>query len=175
MGKQPYKIKKTKVKTKMAFMKKDVNLGLILLIIATLLLFTGFTVFYQKNFKEVTTEYNDKLAQLNKVKQELENEKNRLNQTYELRVKAEKDVQALDSQYKQLSEERDQLESDKNTLQSELSSTKIQLASSKAELSQTQELLASVQTELSLSNSRLSSCNRKLDSICDKYPDESEC
>lgn len=153
----------TKVIDKMAFMKRDVNLGLVLLIIATLLLFTGFTVFYQNNFKQVISDYNDKYSQLKKVTQELENEKGRLNKTYELRVKAESDIQALDSQYKSLSEERDALEAHKNAIQSELSTTKTQLAVTKAELGQAQEQLTAAQSQVATVTTSLNSCKSQRD------------
>lgn len=151
----------------MAFMRKDVNMGLLLLIIATLLLFSGFTVYYQTNFRDVVGEYNEKLSQLQQVKDELLSEKTRLNQTYELRIKAERDIEALDSQYKDLSDERDRLESDKNSLQSELSSTKGELASNKAELSQVNDLLSTTQAELTITSSRLVSCNREVEDLED--------
>lgn len=159
----------------MGFIKKDVNFGLMLLIIASLLLFTGFSVYYQTNFKEVVSEYNTKLEELQKVTRELTKEKSKLNQTYELRVKAEKDISALDAQYRELSDERDQLDSDKRKLQTELSSTKTELSEAKVQLSQTKDTLAQTQAELSITNSRLRSCDDKLDDLCDKYPDESEC
>ena len=47
----------------MAFMKRNVNLGLLVLIVASLILFTGFAVYYQTTFKGITEEYNTKLGQ----------------------------------------------------------------------------------------------------------------
>lgn len=151
----------------MAFMKKDVNLGLLLLIIATLLLFSGFTVYYQTNFKNVVTEYHDKLEQLEEVTTELGTEKTKLNETYQLRVKAEKDVEALDVQYRLLGDERDQLESDKNKLQVELSSTKTELAETETKLSQTQTILSQTQDSLRAANARISSLNDRMDDLED--------
>ena len=157
----------------MAFMKKDVNLGLLLLIVATLLLFTGFTVYYQTNFRNVVDEYHTKLDELNKVTTELGTEKVKLNETYQLRVKAEKDIKSLDTQYRLLSDERDQLENDRNKLQSELSSTKTSLAETKTKLSQTENTLtqtrtqlSQTQTELSSKKSRISDLKDDIDALC---------
>lgn len=151
----------------MAFMKKDVNFGLLLLIVATLLLFSGFTVYYQTNFKNVVAEYHDKLEQLQGVTTELSAEKEKLNETYQLRVKAEKDVKALDSQYRILSNERDQLESDRNKLQSELSTTKTTLAETQTKLGQTETKLSQTQTQLSQTQAELSSKKSKIDNLKD--------
>ncbi|MBL7054130.1 hypothetical protein ISS05_00035 [Candidatus Woesearchaeota archaeon] len=151
----------------MAFMKKDVNLGLLLVIIATLLLFSGFTVYYQTNFKNVVSDYHNKLSQLEKVTSDLGQEKTKLNETYQLRVKAEKDVKALDSQYRLLGDERDQLEDAKNTLQSELGSTKTKLAEAQVQLSSAQSELSSTQDLLKTANAKISSLNSRIDDLQD--------
>ena len=56
---------------KMAFMKKDVNLGLLVLIIVSIILFSGFTVYYQTAFRDISLEYETKLGQLNDVTKQL--------------------------------------------------------------------------------------------------------
>jgi chromosome segregation ATPase len=150
----------------MAFMKKDVNLGLLLLIVATLLLFSGFTVYYQTNFKNVVTEYHTKLEQLKRVTEELNTEKAKLNETYQSRIKAEKDVKALDQQYRILSEERDQLEKDKNKLQAELLTTKATLAEVEADLSQTKTQLSQTQAELASKEIRIKNLKEDIDALC---------
>ena len=151
----------------MAFLKRDVNLGLLLLIIATLILFSGFTVYYQTNFKNVVTDYHSKLEQLKKVTGELGTEKIRLNETYKLRVKAEKDIKALDTQYRLLSDERDQLEDDKNQLHTELSSTKTQLAEKQVQLKQTETILSQTQDSLKTANNQITSLKAKKEALED--------
>ncbi len=150
----------------MAFMKKDVNLGLLLMIIATLLLFSGFTVYYQTNFKNVVEEYHAKLDQLKEVTTELSAEKTKLNETYQLRTKAETDVKALDEQYRVLSTERDQLETDKTKLQVELLNTKVTLSETESRLSQTETQLSQTQSELATKKSRIENLKDDIDSLC---------
>ena len=82
----------------MTFMKKDVNLGLLVLIIASVLLFSGFSVYYQTAFKDVSLEYQEKLGQLSEVTEQLSSKRQELNETYSMRVKAEQDKQTLDAQ-----------------------------------------------------------------------------
>ena len=73
----------------MTFMKRDVNVTLLALIVASVLIFSAFTVYYQTTFKGVSLEYKDKLEQLTAVTGELAVQKEKLNETYTLRIKAE--------------------------------------------------------------------------------------
>lgn len=153
----------------MAFMKKDVNLGLLVLIIASIIMFSGFSVYYQTTFKDVSLEYKEKLEQLGKVTTELSTQKQALNETYSLRIKAEQDKKTLDSRYNEVRDENSNLLADNSNLRSEVSSTKSELGEKSAQLSATQSLLANVQSELSSEKSKVSSLNSKLDDVCDDY------
>lgn len=153
----------------MAFMKNDVNLGLLVLIIASILLFSGFSVYYQTTFKDVSLEYKEKLEQLSKVTTELSTQKQALNETYSLRLKAEQDKKTLDSRYNEVRDENSNLIADNTNLRSEVSSAKSELAEKSAQLISTQNSLANVQSELSTANSKIISLNSKLDDVCDAY------
>ncbi|MDP6547668.1 MAG: hypothetical protein QF917_01770 [Candidatus Woesearchaeota archaeon] len=153
----------------MAFMKRDVNMGLLILIIASIILFSGFSVYYQTSFKDVSLEYQDKLEQLGKVTKELTSQKQELNETYSLRVKAEEDRKVLDVRYKDVSDENERINADNANLRSEISSTKNKLAEKIAEVAATKVLLAQVQNSLDAANSKISSLKSKLDDVCDDY------
>lgn len=153
----------------MTFMKKDVNLGLMVLIVASIILFSGFSVYYQTTFKDVSIEYRTKLDQLSQVTNELSSKRQELNETYSLRVKAEEDRKVLDERYKDASNENYNLRADNTNLRSEVSSTKSQLAEKSAKLAATENLLAQTQSSLSSANSKISSLNSKLDDVCDDY------
>jgi len=155
----------------MAFMRRDVNLGLLVLIIASIIIFSGFTVYYQTTFRDVSMEYQEKLDQLKQVTDELSSKRSELNETYSLKVKAEQDRRALDSSYKDVSDENEGLKNDKANLQSEISSTKSQLGVKTAELDATENLLASVQAEMNKYKSQWQSCESDLDNVCE-YIDE---
>jgi chromosome segregation ATPase len=153
----------------MAFMKRDVNVMLLLLIVVSILVFSGFTVYYQASFKDVSLEYKEKLEKLQQVTGDLAVQKKELNETYALRVKAEQDKQALDQSYKELSDERNQLENDKSTLQTELTTTKNDLADKSAQLQSVQNQLASTQSELSSVKSKKNSLEDDLEEVCAAY------
>lgn len=149
----------------MGIMRRDVNVGLLLLIVAALLMFSGFTVYYQTSFKNVSRSYETKLQELEKVSNELESKKGQLNETsiqLQLRKQKEED---LSQKFTDVRGEKEQLESDKAKLQSELSSTKTQLAATSAELSTTKsQLAAQVQLTQQLNTQVLN-----LKSDVDKY------
>tara|TARA_Y100000310_G_scaffold241784_1_gene245881 strand:+ start:46420 stop:46914 length:495 start_codon:yes stop_codon:yes gene_type:complete len=153
----------------MSVMKKDVNFVLLGLIIVSILLFSGFTVYYHTTFQDVSLEYQQKLDELGTVTQELSSKRQELNETYSLRVKAEQDKKALDLSYKDLSDERDRLENDKISLQTELGSTKLELGEKAAQLQSTRSQLASTQSELSSVKARKNSLENDLDEVCAAY------
>ena len=126
----------------MAFMRRDVNLGLLLLIVAALLMFSGFTVYYQTTFKNVSKNYETKLNELDKITKELETKRTELNQTsVQLQLNKQKESD-LSSKFVDTKSERDQLEADKKKLEVDLASTKADLAATSTKLADTQEKLA---------------------------------
>ena len=153
----------------MAFMKKDVNVVLLLLIVASILVFSGFTVYYQTTFKDVSLEYKNKLEQLQKVTSDLSTQKQQLNETYSLRVKAEQDKKALDQSYKDLSDERNQLEDDKSKLEVDLLATKNELGEKSVQLQSKQNELANTQAELGSVKAQRDSYKSRLDTVCAAY------
>ena len=132
----------------MAFMKKDVNLGLLILIVASIILFAGFSVYYQSTFKDISIDYKNKLDNLSKVTQELGIQKQRLNETYSMRVKAEQDIKTLDKNYREINDENEKLNTDNTNLRTEVSSTKSELGEKSARLEATQSLLGQKESEL---------------------------
>lgn len=144
----------------MAFMKRDVNLGLLILIIVSIVLFTGFSVYYQTTFQDVSLEYQEKLDQLGKVTSELSSKRIELNETYSLRVKAEQDREALDVRYRDVSDEN-------SGLRSEIIGTKLELAGKKSELDATENLLSQTQANLASANSQVSSLKAQKSNLKD--------
>ena len=151
----------------MAFMRRDVNLTLLVLIIISIVIFAGFSVYYQTRFKDVSLEYKNKLEQLGKVTTELTTQKQQLNETYSLRVKAEEDKKTLDSRYRDASQENEQFRKDNDDLRAEITATKSQLGEKTAQLDATKGLLAQVQASLASANSEVSSLKSKVNGLQD--------
>ena len=98
-------------------LKKNVNGILLLLLIILAVAFAGFSVVYQLSFENVTTEYDQKMGQLEKVQSDLLTHKEKLEETeYELEVKAGKE-EDLSTKYGDIKSERDTLASDKSKLE----------------------------------------------------------
>lgn len=115
-------------------MKRDVNMGLLLLIAAALIMFSGFTVYYQTTFKNLSVTYKNELQALEKVTSELDSKRSALNETsVQLQLKQQKEEE-LSKQFTDVRSEREQLQSDKEKLTADLTSTKGQLSSALTEL-----------------------------------------
>ena len=153
----------------MAFMRRDVNLTLLILIIVSIIIFAGFSAYYQTTFKGVSLEYKNKLEQLGKVTTELTTQKQKLNETYSMRVKAEEDKKTLDSRYRDASQENEQFKKDNEDLRAEVTTAKSQLGEKTAELDATKGLLAQTQASLASANSQVSSLKTRLKNVCDAY------
>src|SRR3989338_6230077 len=153
----------------MAFMRRDVNIGLLILIIVAAIVFSGFSVYYQTTFQNVSLEYKNKLEQLSKVSTELTKQKEELNTTYSLRVKAEQDRETLDTRYNEVRGENDQLIRDNTNLRLDLSGTKIELAVTQTDLENKRVQLAQSQADLAAANSKITSLNNDLDKVCVGY------
>ena len=152
----------------MAYMKRNVNLGLLFLIVATLIAFAGFATYYQTTFFNLSTSYEEKLGKIDTLAETLSVEKTKLNQTsYQLQVKAEREKD-LSSKYDSLREVKEQLELDKALLQSELTTTKSTLSSTKAELSATQSSLTVAQNTITEKESEISSLKSQRSALQDQ-------
>src|SRR3989338_3190756 len=158
----------------MSFMKKDVNLGLLVLIVASIILFTGFSVYYQSTFRDISMDYKNKLNNLSKVTQELGIQKQKLNETYSMRVKAEQDIKTLDKNYREINDENEKLNSDNTNLRLEVASTKSELAEKSTRLEATSSLLAQTQASLAAANSEITSLKAQRDTY-KAYKDKYEC
>src|SRR3989338_4693861 len=112
----------------MGVMKRDVNLGLLLLIVAALIMFSGFTVYYQTTFKNVSKSFEIKLKELETITSELEAKRGALNETSTQLQLRKQQEESLSQKFTDVRSEKDQLEADKKKLELELASTKTTLA-----------------------------------------------
>lgn len=158
----------------MAVMRRDVNLGLLLLIVAALVMFSGFTVYYQTTFKNVSESFEIKLKELEGVTKELEAKRGQLNESsVQLKLRQQKE-DALSKQFVDTASERDQLQTTKNKLTADLASTKSELAGTKTTLEQVKVQLSNVLTDLAKKTADL---NNALSDVTKykPYKDKYEC
>jgi len=132
----------------MAYMKRNVNLGFFLLLVATLISLAGLSLYYQTTFKDLYVDYKGRIDDLKNISSTLGTERTKLEQTsQELIIKEEREKE-LSTQYTGLKTEKEKLEDEKASLQK-------QLAAKTSELTQKRAELFTAQAELSISKADL--------------------
>ncbi len=162
----------------MAAMKRDVNVGLLLLIVAALLMFSGFTVYYQTTFKNLSVTYQNELAELGKVTKDLESKRSLLNETsVQLQLKQQKE-EDLSKKFTDVRSERDQLDTDKKKLELDLATTKSTLSSTESKLTSTQKQLEDKLLQVADLSQQVLNLKADVDKLQDKVndlDDEADC
>jgi chromosome segregation ATPase len=147
----------------MAVMKKDVNFVFFILIIATVVSFAGFTAYYQVSFRNINEEYNTKLAELNKVTQDLLDKKSLLLQTSVELNTTKQGREELGEQYDKVKGERDSLQSEADTLKENLFQTRAELEQKKTQVNTLSTQLRDAQDEAENWKADYLSCDEKRD------------
>jgi len=142
----------------MGFMKKNVNVILLLLIVLVAASIVGLTSYYQMSFYNLSSDYHQKVGDLQKTASELEASQVQLNETaIELQLKTERE-QDLSGKYTEVREE-------KRVVIDELNDTRKQLAETKAVLASTRTELNIVNQTLQVKTEELDEANAKIDTF----------
>jgi chromosome segregation ATPase len=166
----------------MSFMKKDVNLGLLFIVILLAVCFAALGIYYNQNYIHLSTEYSGRLDALQETTDQLLFYKSRPNQTTSDLELKEQDESVLNERFTELRSEKETLETQKANLQTQLSTTKSELLEKTNQLLNAQSTIASQKTDIEqLTVQRDSwerkyeSADNKLDAICNDYPTHSSC
>ena len=125
----------------MSYMRKNVNFFLLFIIVVIIISLVGLTTYYEKTYKNLSSSYDTKLDEINRLLESLNAERTKLNQTsYELNIKQEREEE-LSGQYLGV-------KSDLNTTQNQLDTTKAELDATQATLDTTENALASAQQQV---------------------------
>ena len=151
---------------KMSIMKKDVNFVFFILIIATVVSFAGFTAYYQVSFRNINSEYDTKLSELNKVTQDLFEKKSVLLQTTSELDTTKKGREELGEQYNEIKSERDVLFVERDTLKENLYQTKSELEQKKTQVTQLSAQLVAAESEADKWKGKYDSCEEDLE-VCE--------
>ena len=125
----------------MAYIKRNVNFGLLALLLGMIMVFIGFTLYYQQTFNTLAVNYTTKLSQLEKVTQDLSKHKAILTHTKSELNQTEIDVEAISKEYEDLEEA-------KRILQDDLDTTKNNLDTKTSELSAEKKLTRELNTAI---------------------------
>jgi len=131
-------------------MKKNINFGLMIIVLATLIGFTGFSIYYQNTYLKLSKNYNSKVTELDGLSNALKTEKAKLNQTsLQLQIKEERE-QDIGTKYTVLKEQKEKLEVDKSNLQADVAQKNQKILQISAEFDKTSIELLSTQNQLDI-------------------------
>jgi len=140
------------------------------LIIATVVSFAGFTAYYQVSFRNINTEYDTKLAELNQVSKDLLEKKSILLQTTTELNTTKQGREELGEQYNVVKDERDSLQDERDTLKENLYQTKAELEQKKEQVTSLSAQVVAVQSEADKWQNKYDNCKGDLDSCEESCP-----
>ncbi|MBI2135434.1 hypothetical protein HYU09_05570, partial [Candidatus Woesearchaeota archaeon] len=111
----------------MAFLKKDVNLRLIFLILALIITITVFSIFYQDKFKSISSDYENKTNQLEKITAKAVSDEIKVQEISQQQENIRQDKETLEKGYNDLKSENQALKEDIASISLELQATKSEL------------------------------------------------
>ncbi len=125
----------------MAYIKKSVNIVLLVLLALIIASFIGFTTYYEQVYKNISVEHNLKLSQVAELNKNVSTQKEELSKiNTELQQKI-RDKEKFDALYTDVVEEKD-------VLSAELSSTIASLKKTQADLETANEEIRSLNAEV---------------------------
>lgn len=104
----------------MKFLKADVNLHLLALVLVILVVFVSFNVYYQNKIRNLQSEYDEKIENLKVIEGKLLSKEKKLNEILELKDTIKKDKEILEIGYLSLRSENKDLETEKTSLMDDL-------------------------------------------------------
>ncbi len=149
----------------MAYMKKNVNFGFFILLVATLISLAGLSVYYQTTFKDLYVDYKGRIDDLQNISSTLGTERTKLEQTsQELIIKEEREKE-LSTQYTGLRTEKEKLEDEKASLQKQLAAKKTELVQKSAELTTAKAELSISKTDLAAAMTTISGLRTNINNL----------
>ena len=115
------------------------NKTLLFLVLVPLILFAGFSAYYQETLKNISTEYGQNREQLEKVTGELILEETKANESLQVKETVQKDKEVLEKGFNELKNENLVLKKEKSSLEQELISVKSELQKTKSEVQEEKE------------------------------------
>src|SRR3989344_5320110 len=125
----------------MSYMLKNVNFFLLFIIVVIIISLVGLTTYYEKTYKNLSSSYDTKLDEINRLLENLNQERRKLNETtYDLTIQKDRE--------KDLSGQYLDVKLDLNATHSQLDTTKANLDSTQAALDTTENELASAKQQV---------------------------
>ena len=146
-------------------MKRNINFGLLVLIIAILFCFCIAAVYYQITFRNLNQKSKTKLSELQKVTSTLVEKKAELAETS---AKEE----TLKDKYIGVKSEKEKLADEVSSLKTQLKNKIDELLDAKTKLKNAEAVAATYLEQKEEYQRKYSSCNNDLDNVCDELHSE---
>lgn len=157
----------------MAYIRKNVNFILVILVMTLISLFAGFASYFETSNKGLLDQYNEKSNEYESLKSNLSTQKTQLEKTYselQLQVAGGSKLQSL---YNEVLAEKKKIEDQLSKTQGQLSQTQTELANTITQLRKTEADLAAAQTnyqnaqnQVNILTADLSSKQSKINNLC---------
>lgn len=139
----------------MSFMKGNVNIVLLTLVIISMVGLVAITVIYENRFTQLSEDYTTKIDDLNYTMEKLDLQMTKYNETrYELELKAEREAE-LGGKYTEIKGEKEQLTTDLEKTTADLGEMKTNYIAAKSDLIRTQNDLISTQAALNAASDKI--------------------
>lgn len=104
----------------MRFLKRDVNIALLFLVVFLLLLFVGSNIYYQRIIDNLAKDYSKKQQQLTEVTGKLILEETKANKISELKDITQENIEFFEKDYNKLTNENEILKTEKKVLEQKI-------------------------------------------------------
>lgn len=149
----------------MAYIRKNVNLLLIVLVLTVLLSLVILTVFYQQNYRNITESYEATAEELGKISKNFTTKISELNRTSaELMIKST-DKEKIEALYSELEAENTKLDTELKATQERLAGTISILKETEAELSDAKYAIIKNEENIAMLDSAVKNQKKQLDEL----------
>jgi chromosome segregation ATPase len=151
----------------LGFLKKDVNLKLISIILVLVIAITAFTILYDNRLENILTGYKNKAELLEAITAKAVSQEAEAYEISQSKETIQKDKEALEKNYNTINNENRALKKGLETLKTELQKTKSELTDKTEKFNLLQKRFYQVEGSLINANEELSRLSVKVNSLCD--------
>ena len=143
------------------------NHELLFIIIILVIGFAAFTAIYQNNIEGISSEYENKSKELEKITARLISEEARMQEISRLQEKAQEDKEAIEGGFNDFRDENEKLQKDLASIRIELENTKSELQDKTNKFNLLQMRFDQVEDSLIKANNDLSRLSARVNELCD--------
>ena len=144
---------------------------LILMILALIIAFAGFSSIYEHRLRSMSTEYENKSQELEKITARLISEEAKMQEISRLQEKAQEDKEAIEGDFNDFRDENEKLQKDLTSIRVEMEKTKSELQDKTNKFNLLQMRFDQVEDSLIMANNDISILSARFKELCNKLED----